>query len=488
MKKLFVITAALIVAGGAQAQILDRLLDKAAEKVVNKATGKSSGSNNSKQNVDPIFLSPYYESESEERELFYVDSDVAPVAAGDLKTLLSKMPAIPSGSEIWHPTKATMKNYLTGMRAVSARAVLMQSDAESASQKRYAEGAQARYAAQQKAQQQAVGRAQQAQAYGAKAMEMMSQMPEKDMQHLMELGEKLENMSDKQAEAYLKAHPEEMKFIQKYGAMFGQLGTIPAVEPVDMSAFDTPMSISEDKAIDMINSAPKLSDFVQQEAKKLEDEFNRANGNTQAVSEKAKNFKQHVTNAWSRYLTELVGKVKAELLTMDANNPAVYEDVANLCDYLVDAYEGNLDADMPVLCQSEVTRQIKLNEQEYLVRPENFLSSLSGLELYKRNRETGNLFRFNAGKWTRMPDDFVLDYEGEVVAAENRIITSADGKNKAVVSGTAGFIRLPEGGIVYPIAVEVTGNTIRWYDFKYIEPERPGDMVTWQIVECSRTI
>ena len=101
---------------------------------------------------------------------------------------------------------------------------------------------------------------------------------------------------------------------------------------------------------------------------------------------------------------------------------------------------------------------------------------------------TDNLFRFNAGKWNRMPDEFELDYEKNVEPAENMIVTSADGKRQAVVSGTAGFIRLPEGGVVYPNAVEVSGNTIRWSTFEKIEGQNQGEMDTWQIVECTYSL
>lgn len=495
MKKTIIIASAMLFAvSGAQAQFLSKMLDKAADKVVNKVTGKSSASSN--QKVDPIFLDPYYGSKENDRELFYPDGDVPAASASDLNSLLAKIPAVPSGSEILLPTKGTMLSFVRSLEAVGNRAIQLSLASEESDNNRAAAAMQAQQKAAQKAQQQAMARAEQTQAYAAEAMKVYEGMSPEELNRIMELGQKLENMSDKQAEAYMKAHPEDMALMQKYAGKMMQLNAHRPTQQVDKSAFvNADTEIYEDKARSLLASVPTFDKFAEKEAAKLEDEYSRIlenGGNAQSLLAKVKDYRVYITNAWSKYLTDLAANVKKELLEQAKapNCPMsdIYDDVDNLCNLLrTSTYPDNLLVAAPVFCQREVTRQLKLNDAEYLVRPENFLG-LNELVLYKRNRETGNLFRFNAGKWTRMSDDFVLDYERKVEPMENQIITSADGKQQAVVSGTAGFIRLPEGSVAYPVAVEITGNTIHWYDFKVIDPETPGEMVTWQIVECVRKI
>lgn len=493
MKKTLIIASAMLfVASGMQAQFLGKLLDKATEKVVNKATGKSTQPS-AKEKVDPIFLDPYYGSTTDNRETFYPDGDVPAASASDLNSLLAKIPAVPSGSEILLPTKGTMLSFMRDLEAVGHRATQLSLAAEESDNNRAAAAMQSQQKAAQKAQQQAMARAEQTQAYAAEAMKVYEGMSPEELNRIMELGQKLENMSDKQAEAYMKAHPEDMALMQKYAGKLMQLNAHRPTQQVDVSAFEGELATSEDKARLMIDNALPFNSFAEQEAAKLVAEYNRIlenGGNPQSVVAKAADFKQNVANAWSKYLSDLVAEVKKELLAQVANGymSDLYYDVDRLCSYLEDAYPSNLDINVPVLCRKDVVRQIKLNKEEYLVRPENFLSSMTGLVLYKRNYETGNLFRFNAGKWNRMPDEFELDYEKNVEPAENMIVTSADGKRQAVVSGTAGFIRLPEGGVVYPNAVEVSGNTIRWSTFEKIEGQNQGEMDTWQIVECTYSL
>lgn len=493
MKKTIIIASAMLFAvSGAQAQFLSKMLDKAADKVVNKATGKT-GQSSSQEKVDPVFLDPYYGSAADNRETFYPDGDVAAASASDLNSLLAKVPAVPSGNEVLRPTKAAMTAYIRGVRAVAGRADQLREAASDQADAKLEATLKAQQAAAQKAQQQAMVRAQQTQDYAAEAMKVYNNMSPQDMARFMELGEKLENMSDKQAEAYMKAHPEDMALMQKYAGQMMQLNAHRPTQQVDVSAFEEDMAVSEDNALPLINGALSFNSFAEQEAAKLVAEYNRIlenGGNPQSVVAKAAGFRQNVANAWSKYLAELVAQVKKELLAQAGNGymPDLYYDVDRLCRYLEDAYPDNLDINIPVLCRKDVVRQLKLSREEYLVRPENFLPSMEGLVLYKRNYETGNLFRFNGGKWTRMSDEFELDYEKKVEPAENVIVTSADGQRQAVVSGSAGFIRLPEGGVVYPNAVEVSGKTIRWSTFEKVEGQNPGEMDTWQIVECTYTL
>lgn len=497
MKKTLIIASVMLfAASGMQAQFLGKLLDKATEKVVNKATGKSTQPS-AKEKVDPIFLDPYYGSTTDNRETFYPDGDVPAASASDLNSLLAKIPAVPSGSEILLPTKGTMLSFMRDLEAVGHRATQLSLAAEESDNNRAAAAMQSQQKAAQKAQQQAMARAEQTQAYAAEAMKVYEGMSPEELNRIMELGQKLENMSDKQAEAYMKAHPEDMALMQKYAGKLMQLNAHRPTQQVDMSAFaDADTEVYEDKARSLLTSVPTFDRFAEREAAKLEDEYNRIlenGGNAQSILAKVKDYKQYLSNAWSKYLTDLAANVKKELLAQakapNCSMSGIYDDVERLCDLLrTSTYPDNFYVAAPVFCQKEVVRQIKLNKEEYLVRPENFLSSMTGLVLYKRNYETGNLFRFNAGKWNRMPDEFELDYEKNVEPAENMIVTSADGKRQAVVSGTAGFIRLPEGGVVYPNAVEVSGNTIRWSTFEKIEGQNQGEMDTWQIVECTYSL
>lgn len=486
MKKTLIIASAMLfAASGAQAQFLNKLLDKATEKVVAKATGQSTTST-SKENVEPIFLNPYYGQETEARETFYYEGTVSPAAANDLNSLLSKLPAIPSGSEFLHPTKAIMSTYLRDVEAVSLRASQLEDKAEQDNEAAAVQGQAARQAQMAQMEKEAMQYTQQMQDYAADAMELYKNMSEKDIARIMELGQKLENMSDAQAEAYLSAHPEDMALLQKYGAALYQLNQKRPNQSANMMQLQQQMmqqaqgEVLANKVEDIISSALGLNQFVQRESSKVSATYG----------------KQQIANAWSQYLTNLVAQVKTELLAVNSN-PDIpnyikdgqnYRNIYELCRYLSNAYDGSFNIEMPVNCEREVVRQLMLEPEEYLVKPENFLGSLSAFTIYKSNYETGNLFLFTAGKWTRMPDDFKLDYMDVVEPAENRIVTSADGKRQAVVSGTAGFIRLPEGAVVFPVAVEVVGKTIRWSELNHIQAQTPGGKDTWQIVECTYSL
>lgn len=493
MKKAFIIASAMLfTAGGAQAQFLNKLLDKATDKVISKATGKSaatattSTSQADGKTIEPIFLNPYYGQESEARETFYYEGTVSPAAANNLQSLLSKLPAIPSGSEFLHPTKAIMSAYLRDIEAVSLRASQLEEQAEQDGEAASVQAQAARQAQVAQMEKEAMQYTQQMQDYAADAMALYNSIPDKDKQRIMELSPMLAKMSDAEAGAYLSAHPEDMAMMQKYGAALFQLNQKRPNQSANMMQLRQQMmqqaqgELLLNKAQDIIAAAPGLEQFVQRESSKVSATYG----------------KQQMADAWSQYLTGMVAQVKAELLAIN-NNPDIpdyikagqnYRNIYDLCQYLSKAYDGNFNIAMPVNCAREVVRQLTLEPEEELVQPENFLGSLSALAIYKRNRETGNIFLFNGGKWTRMPDDFELDYMKVVAPAENRILTSADGSRQAVVSGTAGFIRLPEGAVVYPAAVEVIGTTIRWSELNQLAPQVPGGKVTWQIVECTYSL
>lgn len=489
MKKTLIIASAMLfTVSGAQAQFLSKLIDKATDKAINKVTGKSSSST---ENVDPIFLDPYYgQSTNSSRELYYVEGNVAPAAANDVNSLLAKLPSIPAGSEFLNPTKSGMTSYLRSLQAVSERASQLGEQEMNANMAQREQQMKA-------AQQQAAARQQQYDD-NMNIVERLNSVPDKDKVRLMELGEKLDGMSDKQAEAYLKAHPDDMKLIQKYGNLFADLANRKPAQTVDMSAYMPQRGqVVEDKAADIIRGALKLEDFVKRESEKLSAEFNRLqeeDRSTDELSAQVKNFELRTAYAWNKYLNGIVAQVKQELLAFNANtdmpenfrHAQIYENISKFCEYLWEAYEGDFLMELPPLCQRDVVRQLKLAPEEYLVRPEFFLYPMKEFEIYKRNYETGNLFRFNNGKWNRMPDNFELGYENNAPMAENRLVSGTSGQ--AVFSGTAGFIRLPEGGVAYPVAAEVSGNTIRWTEFVKVEEETPGETVTWQIVECTRQL
>lgn len=475
MKKTIILASVMLFAVGAQAQFLGKLLDKAADKVVNRVTGKSS------EKVDDIFLDPHYGIEVESRETFYYEGNVTPVAASDIVSLLGKLPSIPTGSELLHPTRNIATSFDRDLRAVSERASLLEESTEEAATAQSMAQHQEASRDAQRAQEQAMARAQQAQAQGAKAAEILNSMPEADRIRLMQLGQKLENMSDQQAEAYLKAHPDDMAFVQKYAALFAQIGSMQPAHPQPAMPVMSPTKLAEDKARSIIYSALDFEDFVKKESAKIS-----ANSHEE--------LQLKMANAWNKYLNGVVADVKRELLAVwnDSEIPSylkqfVYEDVSILCDYLGKAYDCNFADLYPINFRQDVVRQIMLEPEEILLRPENMLANYDASKIYKRNTETNYIFRFNNGKWSRMPDDFEVDILNDVEPLENQILTGTGGK-QAVISGTAGFVRLPEGNILYPIAVSVTGNTIRWTDLVEIEGQTPDAQHTWQIVEYTYTL
>lgn len=154
-------------------------------------------------------------------------------------------------------------------------------------------------------------------------------------------------------------------------------------------------------------------------------------------------------------------------------------------DILAEAY-SNFPCNYPVMYDEEVVREITLQENEYPWWPEFFVADrlediLAGRNMFKE--KDGKVYQFNKGQWSLVPDDFGKDMVENTTKPASASWKSSDGKREVLFNAEGGFIQLPEGDIIYPVAWDKIGNDIVWADIQ-TSAKQDGTTV-YRIVKCT---
>lgn len=154
-------------------------------------------------------------------------------------------------------------------------------------------------------------------------------------------------------------------------------------------------------------------------------------------------------------------------------------------DILAEAY-SSFPSNYPHMYYEEVVRQITLQGNETPWWPEfyvcpNLQSILEGKEIFKE--VDGCIYQFNKGQWTTVPENY-----GEKMVSANKKPAgaswkSSDGKREVIYNEKGGYIQLPEGDIIYPLAWEKTGGDIVWAETQTIYNQ--DNTITFKIVKCT---
>ena len=154
-------------------------------------------------------------------------------------------------------------------------------------------------------------------------------------------------------------------------------------------------------------------------------------------------------------------------------------------DILAEAY-SEFPSNYPRMFSEEVVRQITLQSNETPWWPEFYVcpdlqSILDGKEIFKEAK--GVIYQFNKGQWTQVPENY-----GENMVTNNKKPASAtwkssDGKREVIFNAKGGFIQLPEGDIIYPLAWDKIGDDIVWAETQTIYNQ--DDTITFKIVKCT---
>lgn len=155
-------------------------------------------------------------------------------------------------------------------------------------------------------------------------------------------------------------------------------------------------------------------------------------------------------------------------------------------DLLEEAY-SEFPCNYPSMFGEEVEREVKIGPGENFWWPEFYVGTnvadvLGAKNLYKTDA-SGNIYQFGAGKWTPVGSSFKTDKLENVVEPASATWKSSDGKRQVVYNAQGHWLQLPEGDIVYPIAIEKAGDTITWADRKTITAEDGSQKI--QIIKCT---
>lgn len=160
-------------------------------------------------------------------------------------------------------------------------------------------------------------------------------------------------------------------------------------------------------------------------------------------------------------------------------------------DILAEAY-SSFPCDYPPLYSMEVAREVRLDADEYAWWPEfAVISSINevfaGKFIFKyKNDPAGGapgIYQFSNGSWTRMPDDYGTKPIKGTVKPTSASWTSHDGKRTASYNAEGGFIQLPEGDIIYPMAWEKQGDILVWAEMT--ETDNPDGSHLYKVVKCT---
>lgn len=155
-------------------------------------------------------------------------------------------------------------------------------------------------------------------------------------------------------------------------------------------------------------------------------------------------------------------------------------------DVLAEAY-SEFPCNYPAMYDTEVVRQLKLQDGEKAWWPEFYVSSdlenvLAGKNIFKEGAD-GKVYQFNKGSWLPVPDDFEAQAAPKASKPVSASFKSSDGMREVSYNAEGGFLSFPEGDIVYPMAWEKQGNAIVWADVSAALQE--DGSIVYQIAKCT---
>lgn len=160
-------------------------------------------------------------------------------------------------------------------------------------------------------------------------------------------------------------------------------------------------------------------------------------------------------------------------------------------DILAEAY-SEFPCDYPPLYSRETVREVRLGVDEYAWWPEfavistiNEIFDGKFIFKYKNDPDGGapGIYQFSGGSWTKMPDDYGTKPIKGTAKPASATWTSHDGKRATSYNAEGGFIQLPEGDIIYPMAWEKQGDILVWAEME--ESDMADGSRIYRVVKCT---
>lgn len=222
--------------------------------------------------------------------------------------------------------------------------------------------------------------------------------------------------------------------------------------------------------------------------------------------EAIKTYRLRAAALWSAAVQKRVDNIKAQMPGyIEAQRQAVADGILPECgmmraplnaviqagDILEEAY-SEFPCDYPHMYKEEVADEITLALNEDWWWPEFYypLGSIDDILmrkfLFKAVYEDGKyqIYQWDGAKWGAVPKDFDEKKLAGTKAPESAVWKSSDGIREVIYNADGHWIQLPEGDVVYPIAIGKTDHVITWLTTNEIVDEPHGKKKI-QIIKCT---
>jgi len=149
-------------------------------------------------------------------------------------------------------------------------------------------------------------------------------------------------------------------------------------------------------------------------------------------------------------------------------------------DILEEAY-SEFPSDYPSMYNEEIVieTEAELFWPEFLVGT----SIDTMLDEYLFKQENGNIYRYNGGNWSKVPANFDYTKLPEIASPKSASWKSNDNKREVAFNAKGCWLQLPEGDVVYPVALESNADSIQWIVSERIE--QPSGKELYRVIKCT---
>lgn len=503
MKKTAIIVTALMLAFAPEANaqaFLKKLKDKAAsavsDAIVGKAFGKetSESSRDSKnddyssdsQNVMNQVMTPEQQLQRRRASSFSWNEKVTPSTTTSPLSLMAEFPAVPSAQELANPTEEAMAAFYTAIKKVTLRAEELNLDTTCEDefslqwrQKKEQELADAfgltraemdllnsenitdeqREKIEDKIRMKILGGVD---VEGLQAKAESGQLTAADMANLQNIAKNVQSMQDKIGTNELS---QAMTKLNNATRLMEE--TIKAGSDIDakFSAAERKKILAIKDQIYSTNDADVYNPLYLQALESIKTYRTRAAGLwSTAVQKRINNIKAQLPD----YIKAQKQAVADGILPDCGANRAPLNVVIEAGDILEEAY-SEFPCNYPPMYKEEVLEDALFNIwwPEFLVIP-SVQEILAKNYLYKYD-DNGNPCEVKNGKLVKIDEDFYKKTLPTKKQAESAVWKSSDGKREVIYNAKGQWLQLPEGDVVYPVAIQKFDNEIVWITHQPVE-------------------
>jgi len=510
MRKLFIAIAALgLLCAPAQAQgFLNKLKEKAEQAVsgnIGEALGVPSESAQSTSMTDgsdtPAAVTGEQALPAKRASTFGWDGPVTPSSAKFPIPLMNEFPAVPSASELAHPTEEAQIAYYKAIKAVTLRAEELNEDTTCEDE--------------------------QTLLYREKSNKMLSDLfgltpaeidelqdenlPEAERKRLEEkiskavLGDMDVEDLEKRAAKYENMSDEELAAAMQRGEMNDIMAM--AGKAKDMQGKLAPIMEMEQKLSAYFVEAQKLlsvpdgqvdAKFSDTDRKKLlaikekiyaTDDPAVYNPLYLQALELIKTYRDRAAKVWAADVQKRFNQMKENMSALiKLNRQAVADELIPECalwrmplnavisagDILAEAY-SEFPSNYPPMYNEEIIRELNLAKvpggegmawfPEFSVFGSSHFDDIAAGKYIFASNAVGEVYQFSGGSWIKLSDNRIKELsemkKGE--AAKGGSWTSRDGQRTVTFNGEGGYIALPEGDEIFqPHAWKAFSDKIQW--------------------------